>query len=104
MYTSSNPVVLCVARRCIMQSYSNMGRNVALFHSRFSFMDFLNSDKETTLEKVYVAITNHHPEDIALTAKASVCKELIDVRDDVAIHDIFTKTDTLSVLYTLCTD
>ena len=104
LYFSSNDIIQRIAKRCITQSISNMGRNVAWFHSRFAFMDYLSSSLELSSVKGLRAIDNLYTVNESIYVTASVCTEMIDIRDDVSNHALFSKMDSLSVLNTLCTD
>lgn len=104
LFTSNNVLVQYMAKRCILQSCSNMGRNVSLLEKDYSLFSYLCADKTLSLKK-FNAFKKWH--NVTITNdqiyEYDMCWELINARDAISELKDFTPSDCIEMLTFLCT-
>ena len=102
MFSSENILLKCLAKRCMYQSHSNMGKNVSFIDNLTCFLKHVGQDvsREDIVSGVKRALScNQDCEQDSV--KADICYELLGVRDGIlsAPLDRVEALEQLSQLY-----
>ena len=98
----NNNVTNELAKRCLYQTWSNMGKNVSYLVKHGANMDFTGCENVLKMKEV---VYNHNVHVIVkpLEADIELCKELLDVRDGVASMNSLTSSECIELLEYICT-
>ena len=103
MCNSENIILKCVARRCLFQSTSNMGKNINIIDRYVKLNNSLYNLSLTVilgeLRKNLTQVLN----DDKLMFNAEICKELINIRDGLCISPL-SFSECQELLEVICTE
>jgi hypothetical protein len=102
MYYSPNIAISTLARRCLYQSYSNMGRNISYIETHYNLNNYLsNVSKNDCVNNFTNDIKKSYSLSDELSVNAMTCLELIDCRDGMSESPL-TPVECNALLTVIC--